>query len=105
MYSMYLSERGIYIHTYIPGSLFRATNSQDKSLGKLCEETLESFRQCLEYDLQTFKEGSDNRISNLLSGESCDVTADEILLPPDVLLKLIALCILPSHSLRELGML
>jgi hypothetical protein len=83
---------------------FRSSGSEGKLLNVLCQETLDSFKQCLEYDLQTFRECSGVRISRVLSGEGQDGTGTEaILLPPDVLLKLAALSILPSHSLRQLG--
>lgn len=81
----------------------RASSSQEKPLGTLCEETLDSFKECLHYDLQTFKENSEKRISSILSGEHPDTSSAEVLLPPDVLLKLVALSILPSHCLRQLG--
>lgn len=83
--------------------LFRNASSEDKHLGTLCQETLDGFKQCLEYDLQTFKENSDNRVASILSGEKCDAASEEVLFPPDVLLKLTALSILSSHSLRQLG--
>ena len=64
---------------------------------------MDSFKQCLEYDYQSFKEASDDKISDILSGKH-NIASDKFLLPQDILLKFIALSILPSHSLRQLGM-
>ena len=104
---MPLSSRKAQCTYYFPTAIYilRSSSSENKFLSTLCQETLDSFKQCLEYDLQTFKEDSDSRISRILSAEGPDTasTTNEILLPPDVLLKLTALSILPSHSLRVLG--
>ncbi len=91
-------------HALYPASNRTGTN-HEKPLGMLCEETLESFKYCLEYDLQSFQESAEERVDGILSGiESCHGgSAESALLPPDLLLKVTALSILPSHSLRQLG--
>lgn len=82
---------------------FRSSISEDKSLGNLCQETLDTFKQCLECDLQTFREEAEDRVACILSGKECSAASERTLLPPDVVLKLTALAISPSHSLRQLG--
>ena len=90
-------------HALYPGSNGTGVN-QEKPLATLCEETLESFKYCLEYDLQSFRESAEERVNGILFGaKSYRGTAESVLLPPDLLLKVTALSILPSHSLRQLG--
>ena len=91
-----------YTLTY-SASCDRTAVNGDKNFSKLCEETLENFRQCLEYDLQVFKENCNNTLSSILFGKKRSTAPDKVLLPQDVLLKLAALSILPSYSLRQLG--
>ena len=46
----------------------------------------------------------DERVGSILSGKSSsDLSAPAAVLQPDVLLKLTALTVLPSYSLRQLG--
>ena len=90
-------------HAFYPDSNGTG-GGQEKPLGTLCEETLENFKYCLEYDLQSFRESAEERINGILSGvKTYRRGADSVLLPPDLLLKVTALSILPSHSLRQLG--
>ena len=82
---------------------------KDESLKDLCSSSLKKFEQCLDHDDQAVGENSTLLVSNIFSPSSEENPAGSsglgnLLLPPDLVLKLTALSILPSYSLRQLGM-
>ena len=71
---------------------------------------IKSLDECLTFDLQLFQETSLDRAKAALSeekeGEDVGSVMDRLAsLPSDLMLKLTALSILPSHTLRIQGLL
>lgn len=91
------------ITLYYLVDVYRSPVSPSNSLSKLCEDTLESLKQCLDANLEALREGLDERVGHVLSGKSHSAGEGDVVLQPDVLIKLTALAILPSYSLRQLG--
>lgn len=80
----------------------------EKILGKLCEDVLTSFENCLVYDLTLLKDEAPRKVTAALRGDeqATDALGQAELtscLPHDLLLKICALAILSSHTLRSLG--
>ena len=82
--------------------------TSEKILGKLCEDILISFEDCLVYDLALLKDIAPRRVTAALRGDdpapdAFDQAELASCLPHDLLLKICALAILSSHTLRSLG--
>lgn len=80
----------------------------EKILGKLCEDIITNLKDCLVYELSLLKEITPQRVSAALRGvdeaaNSFGQTEISSCLPHELLLKLCALAILSSHTLRSLG--
>ena len=79
-------------------------------LGQLCEQVLVKLEECLGFDLHLFEDACSERVHVILttnqseSGGDVSMAADnQACLPCDLLLKVAALSILPSHCLRLQG--
>ena len=87
--------------------MYRA--GKDGSLNELCSECLRKLELCLEHDVRICREQSAAVVSSVFGSSSGSgdkppaAPGDLLLLPPDLVLKLAALSILPSYSLRQLG--
>ncbi len=92
-----------YTHTHThTHTLYRA--GKNEVLNNTCSSNLKKFEICLEQDDHTFRESVSSVVSNIFSLSSeTNCTSGSFLLPPDLLLKVSALSILPSYSLRQLG--
>lgn len=95
-----------YTHTLL--HLLSCRSASEDDLAKLCEGVINCLDECLNYDLQVFEDTcSERALTAVKEGEGQErvvVPLDSLAcLPSDLLLKLSALSILPSHSLRLQG--
>ena len=94
-------------------SFHRSLSHSPESIASFCEVLLSDFEECLNYDLQLFRDMCPACVHHVLSsgkeggeeeGEGDHRKVEELAcLPSDLLLKVVALCILSSTRLRRQG--
>jgi len=82
-------------------SISNATNERD--MDQLCTAILTSFDDCLSNDLSLLRETAGSRVSPALGVSPDHKGQSPECLSYDLILKMCALAVLSSHTLRSLG--